>query len=450
MLINLTADIQYFTARIPRYERKYGYTDTKRTYHVAKDVPTLAMIDRPKKKGLHDLVAHQSEGGWVLPRDHRRHFLNFPQGELLLDPLPLDGSALINFITEIIDMIFRNVLTINNHTITPDVTTSNWARAFKCHQNYSLDGVKSTKSELSLNTIVAQARQDRQGNYFELRKVYRPRIDAALLRVCKSFRDSATTMLYAENVFQFPTMDWSETGSPGSWVDGKAEEDQIRGRHMLLELPSVIINPDNWPFGGTQPDSFAVKDAIRFINTPSTPKLENCLLSYTYHDHFFRFLHAIGKEKAGTLKNLSLSGRVVLHRCTGTDLCHGSGTLPCRKDLIDTLRLYIPIINKFCTGLEKLVIEVEEDPHAQLLELFAMDVSGSLEDIFRKSVSSLLEGELRNLKTVKILEVMKVESVIPAGSIENHLHKRQVIKKKLDLAEPTIAWFKERANRLTR
>ena len=42
------------------------------------------MIDRPKKKGLQRLVAHQSESKWALPRDHDRHLLNFPQGKLFI------------------------------------------------------------------------------------------------------------------------------------------------------------------------------------------------------------------------------------------------------------------------------------------------------------------------------------------------------------------------------
>ena len=42
------------------------------------------MIDRPKKKGLQSLVAHQSEGKWALPRDHDRHLLNFPQDKLFI------------------------------------------------------------------------------------------------------------------------------------------------------------------------------------------------------------------------------------------------------------------------------------------------------------------------------------------------------------------------------
>lgn len=42
------------------------------------------MIDRPKKKGLQKLVAHQSESEWALPQDHDRHLLKFPQGELII------------------------------------------------------------------------------------------------------------------------------------------------------------------------------------------------------------------------------------------------------------------------------------------------------------------------------------------------------------------------------
>ncbi|KAF7854561.1 hypothetical protein EAF04_010370 [Stromatinia cepivora] len=149
------------------------------------------------------------------------------------------------------------------------------------------------------------------------------------------------------------------------------------------------------------------------------------------------------------LKTLHLSGRVVLHNCMQEDK---KCKVRCNKDLIDTLRLYIPIINKFCTGLEKLVIEVEEDPRATDLTSLTLGLMDSLKSLFQRSISSLLEGELRKLQTVKTLEVFQVfeiKDTTPAKSTaENSEPKRHMRKEKLDLAEPTIAWFKERANAL--
>ncbi|CAD6449240.1 816c1383-6703-4d8b-a314-3a408d00a9a6-CDS [Sclerotinia trifoliorum] len=420
-------------AVIPRYERKYGEESNKRTYHVAKEIPTLAKIDRPKKKGLRDTVKHRSEGGWFLPREHRRHFLNFPQ--------------------EIIDMIFLCVLRVKDHTITPDVTTSNWVRAFKSHHTYSLDGEKSLISERSFSTIITQTRQDHQGKYFELRKVYRPRIDATLLRVCKSFNHNGTPMLYSENIFQFTTMDWSETGSPRSWFDPKEYDSNRRhtrshthflAHGSLYEVPTVV-RTGKWPSGGSEVDKVVVADVIRMIETPRIPILGNCGLPVSYHDHFYRFVHAIGKEKAAMLKTLYFSGRVILHNC----LEEGNKCkLACNRDLIDTIRCYIPIINKYCTGLTRLVIEVEEDPLATDWSVLTLGLSGSLKSLFRRSISSLLEGQLRKLQTVKTLEVFQLFEIkdgIPADSTaRNSKAKRHMRREKLDLAEPTIAWFKER------
>ncbi|KAF7911948.1 hypothetical protein BELL_0602g00010 [Botrytis elliptica] len=436
------SDVQYFTATIPRYERKTSY-DPKRIYHVAKNTPTLAMIDRPKKKGLQKLVAHQSEGGWALPRDHQRHLLNFPQ--------------------EIIDAISGWVLTIEDHAITPDVTTSDWVQVFKSHKTYSLDGEQSLKSELSFNTVITHPRKDQEGTYFELRKVYRPKIDATLLRVCKSFRDNATKLLYKENVFHFTTMDWSAAGSPISWID----HENTRSRNVpefegitqrpLDEVPLLFTRVHvTGPFESFEPDSFAVNDAIRLIESSGTPVLEDCWGAYSYHDHFFRFLQAIGKEKAGMLKTLKFSGTVILHMCEFSGSAHAPNGLTkslCSKDLVDTLRLYVPIINRFCTGLERLVIEVQKDPHQDwslLLDLGSLD---SAESVHQQYITSLLEGELRKLKTVKTLEVYELFEVEDAASAAEPLvddpEPRKLMKrKKLDIAEPTIVWFRDRASKL--
>ncbi|TGO67882.1 hypothetical protein BOTNAR_0034g00420 [Botryotinia narcissicola] len=312
------SDIQYFTATIPRYERK---TDPqRRTYHVAKITPTLAMIDRPKKKGLQKLVAHQSESEWALPQNHDRHLLKFPQ--------------------EIIDMISRSILTIEDHTIMPDVTTSDWARVFK-------------------------------------------------------------------------------------------------------------------PFESFEPHFFAVHDAIRLIENSGTPVLEDCWGAYSYHDHFFRFLQAIGKEKAGMLKTLKFSGTVILHVCEGNGPTHGPNGLKeslCSKDLVDTLRLYVPIINRFCTGLEKLVIEVKKDPHTDWSLLLVLDPLNSGRSVHQQYITSLLEGELRKLKTVKILEIYKVFEVKDDASaadppVDTPERKEFMKREKLDFAEPTIEWFRDRASK---
>ncbi|KAF7891648.1 hypothetical protein EAF00_007950 [Botryotinia globosa] len=429
------SDIQYFTATIPRYERK---TDPqRRTYHVAKNTPTLAMIDRPKKKGLQKLVTHQSENEWALPQDHDRHLLKFPQ--------------------EIIDMISRSVFTIEDHTITPDVTTSDWAQVFKSHKTYSLDGEQSLKSELSFDAIITHPCKDQEGKYFELRKVYRPRIDATLLRVCKSFRDNATKLLYKENVFHFTTMDWSETGSPISWIDNEntrswnTPEFEMITQRPLHEVSLVFKRfHETEPFESFEPDFFAVNDAIHLVERSGTPMLEDCRFAYSYHDHFFRFLQAIGKDKARLLKTLQFSGTVVLHNCDGNNLMH-SPKLICPKDLVDTLGLYVPIINRFCTGLERLVIEVQKDPYPDqplLNGLGSLDSAGS---IHQQYITSLLEGELRKLKTIKTLEVyvfeMKDDATAADPSANTPEAKNSMKREKLDIAEPTIVWFRDRASK---
>ncbi|TGO52431.1 hypothetical protein BCON_0141g00020 [Botryotinia convoluta] len=385
---------------LEKYESRTGYVPRKRTCHVARNTPTLAMIDQPKKKGLQKLVAHQSESEWALPRDHHRHLLNFPQ--------------------EILDMISRCALTIEDHTITLDVTTSDWAQVFKSHRTYSLH-------------------------------------DATLLRVCKSFRDNATTFLYEENVFHFTTMDWSVTGSPISWIN--CERARERNEHglgsaqcPLREMPLLLTQVHNlWPFGSFEPDSFVLNDAVPLIGSSGTPILENCQFAYSHHDHFFRFLQTIGKEKAKMLKTLQFSGTMVLHKCHGSSLMH-SPKSTCPKDLVDTLRLYIPIINRFCTGWEKLVIEVQKDPHADRPLLLSLGLSDSRRIVHQQYITSLLEGEVRKLKTVRTLEIYEVfgdEDAAPAAepSVDNAEPRKLMKREKLDIAEPTIVWFRDRASK---
>ncbi|TGO21888.1 hypothetical protein BPAE_0195g00150 [Botrytis paeoniae] len=335
-----------------------------------KNTPTLAMIDQTKKKGLQRLVAHQSESEWALPQDHGRHLFNFPQ--------------------EIINMISRCILTIEDCTITPDVTTSDWAQVFKSHKTHSLDSEQSLESELSFNTVITHPCKDQEGTYFELRKVYRPRIDAAILRVCKNFRDNATNLLYKENVFHFTAMDWSETESPISWIDcentrsWKIPEFEVTQRRLLeLSLLLTLVH-ETGPFESFEPDSFAVNDAIRLIESLGTPVLKDCWLY---------------------------------------------------------------------TGLERLVIEVQKDPYLDLsllLDLGFLDSGGS---VHQQYITSLLEGELRKLKTIKTLEVyevLEVEVAVSAAepSVDNPEPRKLMKREKLDIAEPTIVWFKNRASKL--
>ncbi|KAK6598810.1 hypothetical protein H4I96_08014 [Botrytis cinerea] len=387
-----------------------------RTYHVAKNTPTLDMIDRPKKKALQRLVAHQSESKWALPRDHDRHLLNFPQ--------------------EIIDMISRRILLIENHAITPDVTKSDWARAFKSHKTYSLDGEQSLKSELGFNTVITRPCKDQEGAYFQLRRVYRPRIDATLLR--------------------------SVTGSPLSWIDHENTRSwNIPGTEFFqrpLSEASLLLTRiwETGQFESFKPNSLAVTDAIRLIESLRSPALKDFSCAYSYHDHFFRFLQAIGTEKARMLKTLKFSGTFVLHICDRRGSIHNPNNSTrslCSKDLVDTLCLYIPIINRFCTGLERLVIEVQKDPHPDWSLLLNLGDLDSGRSVHQKYITSLLEGELRKLKTVKILEVYQVSEVkdaTPAAepSIDKPEPKKLMIKETLDIAEPTIAWFRDRAREL--
>ena len=107
---------------------------------------------------------------------------------------------------------------------------------------------------------------------------------------------------------------------------------------------------------------------------------------------------------------------IIRHRCCER-LCAGSANY---DDLLLSMRFYIPFIIKFCISLEKVVLHAAEDPQHD--SAWAIETT-THED----TMLAVLENDLRALLTLKVLE-------IPGSSF----------------AEPTIAWFKERAARRMR
>ena len=99
------------------------------------------------------------------------------------------------------------------------------------------------------------------------------------------------------------------------------------------------------------------------------------------------------------------------------------------------------------------MIEVQKDPHPDWSLLLNLGDLDSGRSVHQKYITSLLEGELRKLKTVKILEVYQVSEVkdaTPAAepSIDKPEPKKLMIRETLDIAEPTIAWFRDKAREL--
>lgn len=158
-----------------------------------------------------------------------------------------------------------------------------------------------------------------------------------------------------------------------------------------------------------------LKSVKQYFSLEGRASIE-CLPGYAYYDHFLRFIHVIGPENAARIKNLNFSGTVIRHRCNEKQRAGKANY----DDLLKSMRFYIPFIIEFCKDLEKLVINAAEDTTHE--DTWTIEPT-THED----AILGFLENDLRNIPTLKVLEV-------PGSSF----------------AEPAIAWFKERAARRMR
>ncbi|TGO43840.1 hypothetical protein BCON_0813g00030 [Botryotinia convoluta] len=185
---------------------------------------------------------------------------------------------------EVLYLILGFTLVIKDHTITPDVTSSNKRSSYKMSHSYTLDGKRyeppdfynsqDSNHSVPLSTIITKKYHDSEGAYFMLHNIYRPMIDATVLRVCKAISVQGTKMLrlnYSRN------------------PDG----------YFLMAIHAIE----------TQVPTYDLED-------------------YFYHDHSIRFLHIIGPAKAAMIKRLHFHGRIVTHKCKGPERA-----LDCEDDL---------------------------------------------------------------------------------------------------------------------
>ncbi|KAF5870326.1 uncharacterized protein Bfra_009710 [Botrytis fragariae] len=403
-------DIGYYDTKVLEYKEEWNNHDC---YYVSTmETTSLSYVDRPKPNS--GFVTHMSERQWHLPRNHLHHLLNFPQ--------------------EILDLILDFTLVIKDHTVTPDVTLSNKRSSYKISHSYTLDGKRYEPPDfynsedpdhpVPLSTIITKKYHDSKGAYFMIHRVYRPVIDATILRVCKTISVQGTRMLYEKNVFQFSMTQINSTGCPGYLAFGKVYKDNVTLKHYTRRLWSY--NPDGY---------FLM--AIHAIETQvSTYDLED----YLYHDHFIRFLHVIGPAKAAMIKKLHFHGRIVTHRCKSL-----KRVLNCEEDLYESLHLYIPLINKFCTSLQTMEIGIGED------KMYFPIVHTQSRAIVRfKALNELL----RTLKTVRRLDIYQLKEAKPTYNIVEpgpikivhtfpELHRRRVVA----LERNVTRWFKERADK---
>ncbi|KAF7891041.1 uncharacterized protein EAF02_001366 [Botrytis sinoallii] len=424
-------DISYYNTRVPEYKEEWN---SNNCYYVSTmDIKSLSYVDTPKTDP--NLVTHISERQWNLPRNHPHRLLNFPQ--------------------EVLDLILGFTLVIKDHTITPDVTSSNKRNSYKMSQSYTLDGKRYKSGKrykppnfcnidhpVPLSTIITKKHHDSEGAYFMLHKVYRSMIDATILRVCKAISVQGTKMLYEKNTFQFSMTQVTTTACPGYLVSGKVHKPRVVLKHRKRKQLDYIPIPDMPNHNGYLPMAF------RAIETQSSLfDLEE----YLYHDHFIRFLRVIGPAKAAMIKKLHFHGIIVTHECQGPDLLRNPAQnrqdvhFKCEDDLYDSLFLYIPLINKFCTSLQTMVIGIGED------KMYMPSCLIQSQTIIRFEA---LDELLKTLKTVRRLEIYQLKEADPNYFIVEigsnriaHTFPELYSRRVVELERKVTRWFKKRADK---
>ncbi|TGO52430.1 hypothetical protein BCON_0141g00010 [Botryotinia convoluta] len=406
LLTLIISDIIYNQIWVPRTKEVRCPFDYKKYLIPLGGPPTLSQIDIPKPQRLSKLLAHKSEMEWGLPRGHPRHLLNFPQ--------------------EILDAIFGFTLSTQDYILSPDVSTTNKVHKYgdsKLHQTYTLGRMSYDMAlpntphveSLVVSTVIHEQRYDAQGKYFVLRRVCRHLIDATILRVCKSICDQGTKLLYAGNEFQFSTTKIGKLGAPTSLFEGRLYPNSLSNR-------SFCQGRDDQK--ATEGRQTIADDAINIIEN-RTPVLE--LDFDMYHDLFVRFLRVIGSSKAAMIKTLNFSGPVKKHHCSQDSSCTKAHKW-CEDDLIESLLLYITLINRFCTNLQKLVIVMRKD-YETSDSFRGSRTSYDYDERERQCYARLqafLENQIRELNTVQYLQVYEDD------------------RDEVECAKDTEAWFSER------
>jgi hypothetical protein len=306
--------------------------------------------------------------------------------------------VLIQF-PEIQDQILKEVLAIpQSNSLHPSVISSNWGTCWNT-PHFSFATPKHHNRPSTFDTpsqTVWSPRSDKHGAFLEVRHVFQVLIDATILRTSTHFYRTGIDMLYGKNSFSFDMVDTAWRSSPPTLLPG-----------------DVLFRPQPYRPGGDD-RGIAVNQAIPLMESQAP---SDRLPGYIYYDHFLRFLHFIGPRNAAHLKTLEFSGAVKDHPCT-EEHRH-----PSVEEFLDSMRFYIPFINKFCTGLEKLVLHACHDTFDSWR--FAPPPPGDVEPVTHEQVMiSFLENEARTISSLKVLEVSGTPDV--------------------SFAEPTIAWFKER------
>lgn len=185
--------------------------------------------------------------------------------------------------------------------------------------------------------------------YIRLRKYIRSALDASFLRVSKELRTIGSDILYGSNKYMFDMTNPYRGSNPPL----------LCGKYEVIRPDPELDDKRKHDMHYPHPAKFPLSDAQQEETIECIQKQAPLrdLPGYVYYDPFLRFLHTIGPDSASRLKNLSFRGTCLRHECL--DDCPHSR--PCDDGIFESLRIYIPVITRVCTGLEHLSIYVSID-----------------------------------------------------------------------------------------
>ncbi|KAF5867971.1 uncharacterized protein Bfra_007167 [Botrytis fragariae] len=285
------------------------------------------------------------------------------------------------------DNIFKHALVaLPGNVISPNLLTTNWKKRYiePSHKIYLYIGCKTLR--------------DTKGKYVKLQRILRPQIDATLLRISKIFHEIGSILLYRHNTFHFGMANESIEKSSPSWIGKWAYRPEPSKRGI---------------------DKGSITKAIRQIQSKV---VVTSVPAWCYYDPFIRFLYHVRLRNSSFVKKLRLEGTIKAHECS-RNTCR----LQCDDDIITSIKCYTPFINTFCPWLHELTLEVDIDYWG------ALPTPASRQSEFNGMFLQLLENEIRELKTVRVLHV------VAAKPPRDHYQKVDV-----GIARDTIQWFKER------
>ncbi|TAQ91053.1 hypothetical protein B7494_g587 [Chlorociboria aeruginascens] len=268
--------------------------------------------------------------------DTRQYFVVTRQTMTYLNqPYPAELLRLVTH-PKIQRMIYGFTLRARKYShVAPSTVSSNWSGKWSLphYRVASPLGMSSDNWERDISRI---QRVDHLVPYTEIRRVVRRPIDATILRVSKWTNLIGNEMLYGENPFIFRMCNGSFYDSPPT---------------LLRE--NVLIRPS--PAKPKLDKTWFKNVKLGMVQVKSGTHMRQ-LLGWVYYDGFLRFLHSIGSKNAALITRLKFCGTILIHKC---DFECSPG---CDDDLLKSIRLYVPFIEKFCPNLRTLTLCVRLDP----------------------------------------------------------------------------------------